>query len=77
MHKRTFGPSIVVIFLASASQARMSEISFTNILTSFELVELERNWLSLARSDGCCDTWTLGRDDIVGGSGDMNAVGGK
>ena len=54
--------------VASASQDRIREISWIRDLTSFESVDLERNWLSLACKAGCDETWTLlGSDDMVTG----------
>jgi hypothetical protein len=55
-----------VIAVASASQDRIRDISWTRDLTSFESVVLERNWLNLAFRVGCDETWTLaGSDDMV------------
>lgn len=66
MEARTFGPGAVVMAAANASQPTIREMSWTNDLTSFAGVPLDRSWLNLARKQGWFETWTFfGRVDIV------------
>lgn len=53
------GPSHVAMERANASHDRIRAISWTKDLTSWAFADLERSWLSLACSDGCCEMRTL------------------
>lgn len=51
---------------ARASEPKSKEISWIKVLTSRALVVLERSCDSLARRQGCVETWTLGgREDMM------------
>lgn len=52
----TFGPLTGFRAELTASQAMINEISWIRDLTSRELADLDRSWLSLASKLGCCET---------------------
>ena len=47
------------MLFARASNPKINEISWISVFTSRALVSLDRNWLSLARREGCDDTRTF------------------
>lgn len=47
-----------VIDVAKASHERIKAISWISVLTSADLLDLERSWLSFARRAGCLEMWT-------------------